>query len=77
MATMRAALLDRELGFTIHVSESEQSNLPEGQDEEEVRGSPNENQTMATVSADRPVEGVAIEGAAIDSNEPGVFVLGT
>jgi hypothetical protein len=72
MATMRVVLLDRELGFTFRISDSVQSNLPEGQDEGQVKGSPDENQTMATASVDQPVDGVVI-----DSNKPGVFVLGS
>ena len=73
-ATMRAALLNRELGFTIHTSESEpvQSHPPEGHDEGQVRGIPNENpsQTMAAASTEQTVQ-----GAVIDSNKPGTFML--
>lgn len=73
-ATIRAALLDRELGFTIHTSKSEpvQSHPPEGHDEGQVQGSPNDNssQTLAAASTDQTVQ-----GAAIDLNEPGTFML--
>ena len=75
MATTRAALLNQELGFTIHTLEPVRSNLPEEHDEGQVQGSPkapNENpsQTMAVASTDQTVK-----GAAIDSNKPGVFML--
>lgn len=79
MATMCAALLNQELGFTIHISEPVQSDHPEGQDEGQVPGSPDENpsQTVATESVDQPVEGVVTgsEEAVIDSNEQGVFMV--
>jgi hypothetical protein len=69
MATMRAAFLDQELGFTIRVLEPVQSNLPDGHDEGQVQGSPNENlsQTMAAASADRTVK--------VNLNKPGMFML--
>ncbi|KAH9007632.1 hypothetical protein EDB85DRAFT_1904877 [Lactarius pseudohatsudake] len=112
MATMRAALLDPEHGFTVQISEPVQS---EGQDDGQVRRSPNKSrsQSVATASADRmetdpnkpdnrhaipasrsssddqqvqgggnkdqavaalsadwPVEGLATEGVAINSNKP-------
>ncbi|KAI9445666.1 hypothetical protein BJY52DRAFT_1315735 [Lactarius psammicola] len=73
MATMRAALLDQELGFTIRILDPVQSDLPEGQDEGQVQGSPDGSlsQTTAAVSAGQTIEGLetASEGAANDSNE--------
>jgi hypothetical protein len=79
MATMRAALLDQELGFTIHVLESaqSQSNLPASEGQDEGQESPGDNQTMAAVSADQLAEGVVVhQGVAIDVGKPGAFVLG-
>lgn len=72
---MRSALLDRELGFTIHTSESEpvQSHPHEGHDEGQVQGSlsnKNLSRTTATASTDQ-----TIQEAAIDLNKPGTFVL--
>ena len=63
MATMRAALLDPELGFVIPVldSESVQPNLPEVQDEEQTLERSDESQTTALVEVNQPVEGVAID----------------
>ncbi|KAH9020442.1 hypothetical protein EDB85DRAFT_1896160 [Lactarius pseudohatsudake] len=74
---MCAVLLDQELGFTIRISEP---NLLEGQDEGQVQGSSdvNQSQTVAAVSADRTVEGAATASsrAAIDSDEPDKPTLG-
>ncbi|KAH8979324.1 hypothetical protein EDB83DRAFT_2327163 [Lactarius deliciosus] len=56
-----------------------QSNLLEGQDDGQVQGSSDENQSqiVPAVSVDRTVEGAATasSGAAIDSNEPVVTAM--
>ncbi|KAH9024357.1 hypothetical protein EDB85DRAFT_2181664 [Lactarius pseudohatsudake] len=94
MATMRAALLDPEHGFTVQILEPVQS---KGQDDGQIgrkptqtsqttampywphalqatisryRGGGNKDQAVAALSADWPVEGLATEGVAINSNKP-------
>ena len=65
MATMRAALLDPELGFIIQVLDSESAqpnlNLPEVQDEGRVLERSDESQTTAVVDVNQPAEGVVID----------------
>jgi hypothetical protein len=69
MATMCAALLNQELGFTICILEPVQSNPSEGNDKGQAQGSPNETLSQMTVeSTDQTVKGAA--------NKPGVLVLG-